>query len=259
MCFVAFLLIVIIAVLSLFCGENRFSPSPSHIVLSRWENDKGRKIDIINTEINDDILVKSKLDNIPCSQTQLIIKTDNLSFSLFTKGKIIYQNTDKKLSGYGRQIHIIDIRDIKKSSELCLYLSPVKCRKGRIEGDIFLSSKNDYLLDILCRNKAKIIELVFLSVLFISLMIIGITKLVKKIKTAPKYLYFSGCLIIISLIILLKSELYQFIFSASFATYILFFLCYPASIIFLISFIISSVKNGRVKTPSRKIIIDRTK
>ena len=239
MCFVAFLLIILLISLSFACGENRFSPSPSHIVLNKWKNENGRKLNIINSDINDSLLVEAELDNIPCSQTQLIIKTENLRFSLFTKGKIIYQNTDKKLSGYGKQIHIIDIRDIKKGSELCLYLSPVKGRKGRIEGDILLSSKNDFLLDIICKNKKTIIALVLLTVLFISLIIIGIAKLIKKKKTAPKYLYLSGCFMIIGFIIFLKSELYQFIIPASFFSYILLYSCYPLLLVFLISFILS--------------------
>ena len=250
MCFVAFLLIFVLISLSLACGESRFSPSPAHIVLSKWKNENGRKLDIINSDIDESILIQAKLDTIPCSQTQFIIKTENLKFSLFTKGKIIYQNTDKKLSGYGKQIHIIDIRDIKKGSELCLYLRPVKGRKGRVEGDIILSSKNDFLLDIICKSKKTIIALIFLMVLFISLLLIGLTKLSRKNKTAPKYLYLSGCVMIIDLIILLSSELYQFIIPASIFSIILLYSCYPLIILFLISFISSLLRKKKAAETS---------
>ncbi|MBR7060155.1 MAG: hypothetical protein IKI34_00255 [Eubacterium sp.] len=242
MCFVAFILIIIVFSFSFAVKGERFSPSPSHIVLNRWTDDNGRIIDIISADIDRDMLIHSNLETPPCTQTQFIIKTNNLKISLFTKGKIIYQNTDKKFSGYGKQIHIIDIGDIKKGSELCLFLSPVKGKGAEIEGNIILASKNDFLLDLLCRNMKIIVLLILLFLFFIGLVITGIIKLIKKKKTAPKFLYLSGCFMILSLIILLRSEIYQFIIPASFSAVILQYLCYPVFFVFLISFILSLLR-----------------
>lgn|GEM_PF-3929329 len=240
-CFVAFLLIfsaVLVAFIN-HINNDDFSPAASHTVLSRWENENGRRVYINNTDIEKEMLCTARLSSIPSSQTKLIIKTENLRFTLFTRGKILFKNSDKRLCGYGKSIHIIDISDLKDKSEINLFLIPVKGEKGRIEGDIFLTSKNDYLLDLICKNQKTALIFILLFVTAFALAVIGIFGLFRKKKTAPKAMYLALLLAVCGIIILLKSDLSQFVLGGEITRYIALYSSYSLLGIFACSFICS--------------------
>ena len=242
LCFVAFLLILTVFGVGVINQNESFSPSASHIVLSKWFGDNKRRADITFNDIDEEMLVQAKLGRIPYSQTKLIFKTNNLRFSLFTNGKMIYKNTDKKYEGYGKHIHIIDIRDLKKGDELYLFLSPVTGATGRIESDVYLTTKNDYIFELLCKNQKTIAVLSAFSAAAITLIIIGIMWLWGKKKTAPKALYLSCCMIISGLIILLKSDLAQFVLNNGVIAYLLLYSSCSLLGVFVCAFMNSVLK-----------------
>ena len=240
-CFVAFVLICIPLFSCIISGKS-FSPSPSHIVLAKWYCENGRRKEIVFSDIEKETLVHTELQRIPFSQTKLIIETNNLRFSLFSKGKIIFKNTNNEYEGYGKQTHIIDISDLKKGSELCLFLSPVKNKKGRIESDILLSSEYDYILETLCKSKSIIVLLFALIISSVVLIIIGIIRLFQKKKTAPRTIYLSCCLIVLGIIIFAKNDIAYFIFSNSIAVNSLLFSAYSLLGVLVSSFVCSTLK-----------------
>ncbi|MBQ9530953.1 MAG: hypothetical protein IJR70_02660 [Eubacterium sp.] len=241
-CFVAFLLVLIVISFDFFSSSEVLSPSPSHIVLTKWIGKNKRKTDIVFTDIEKQTLVQTKLKRIPFSQTKFIIKTNNLRFSLFTDGKIIFKNTDKKFSGYGKHIHIIDISDLKKNAQLYLLLSPVKNEKGRIENSIYLSSNNDFLLDLILKNQKAIFLFILIFIMVISSFIIGIIKLIKRDKSAPKMLYFSLFTAIIGIIVFSQNDISQFVFSNDITRYILQKSLYSLLGVFVSAFLCSVLK-----------------
>ncbi len=248
MCFVAFVLIFSAFLFTSMNGES-FFPSPSHIVLSKWIGENGRRNEKVFDSIDKETLVKTELKQLPFSQTKLIIKTNNLRFSLFTKGKILFKNTDKKYDGFGRQIHIIDISDMKKGAELFLFLSPVESRKARIENDILLTCDYDFILDSINKNTVSYLIISALFSAAIILILIGITRLLKKKKTAPRALYLSGCLADLSLILFAKCDIAQLLFNGSISGDVLLFLSYSLLGIFISSFMCSMLKiNSRIIT-----------
>ena len=240
LCFLAFLLILAGISFDFFSSEERISPAPSHIVLSKWYGENGRRSAL--DEIESETLVKTAVLTIPCAQTQFVIKTDNLRFSLFTNGKIIYKNTDKKLSGYGKHIHIIDISDIKEGAELYLFLSPVKGENSKIEGDILLTSKNDLILNLLNQNKSVIAVLCAFILVVIALLILGIIRLLKKKKTAPRALFLSGCFAVLFTVLLMKNDVSQLFFCSDFSRYLTLYSAYSLLGVFISSFLCSALK-----------------
>ena len=241
LCFLAFLLILAGISVDFFSKGERISPAPSHIVLSKWQGENGRR-KALGDEIKSETLIKTTALKIPCAQTQFVIKTDNLRFSLFTKGKIIYKNTDKRLSGYGNHIHIIDISDIKEGAPLYLFLSPVKGGKSKIEGDILLTSKNDYILNLLIKNKGFIAVLCTLFLVSIALFILGIIRLFSKKKTALRALFLSGCFAVLFTVLFMKNDVSQLFFGCDFARYLTLYSAYSLLSIFVSSYLCSALK-----------------
>ena len=238
-CLLALLLLFITLSASLIQTEcsSDFSPSPSYIVLNKWIGKNKRKISVTGIEFDEETAFHTRLANIPFYQSKMVIRTENLRFMLYTKGKIIFDNTDEKYSGYSKHTHIIDISDIKKGSELTLYLVPVKGCTGRIYSDILLTSKNDYLLNLLNTEKRIIATGIFLFSAFILLLLLGLKGLISKKKTAPKYIYFSTCFLCILLYKLSVSDLAGFFIKNAACGYPLQFLSYSLSGVFISAFI----------------------
>ena len=258
-CLIALLILSATVSASFYQNESSsdFSPSPSYIVLNKWAGKNKRKISVTGLEIKEEKTFSTKLANIPFYQTKMIIKTENLRFMLYTKGKKIFDNTDKKHSGYSKQIHIIDISDIKRDSELMLYLVPARNCTGRIYSDILLTSKNDFLLNLISNNKKSIATLIMLFSAFIILLLRGLKKLREKKKTAPKYIYLSACVFCVLLYKLSRCELAGFFIKNADSIYLLQFLTYSLSGIFSISFLASlfRIKNRFIYLNSVLILL----
>jgi hypothetical protein len=241
LCLICLIAIVLLLVFSLFGGEEKagLNSEPAHIVLNKWTDKYDRKRSICFNEIEKSATFRTSLESLPSSRTKLIFKTENLRFMLYAKGKIIFDNTDKKLTGYGEQIHIIDISDIKKKSEIFLYLAPIKNTQSRINSDILLTSKNDFVLEILSRNIKEILLCLLLFFCFVFFLVSGLIKLIKKKKTAPKMLYFSCCLGLLFLIFFLKCEPFLMITSGNALGYILLYSAYNLCGVFISAFLCS--------------------
>lgn len=222
--------------------KGAFEPSSSKIIISRWENKSKRRADIVNKDLSKAESFETKLDGIPFSQTQIVIKTNNLRFTLSTKGKILFSNTDKRFSGYGKQIHIIDIRDLKSGAVLRLFAEPVKGENGRIENAVILTTKNDYLLDLVCSNAKVLALILILFSAFLFAFSVGTINILKKKKSAPRMIYFSLCLLIADLLLLLNCDLSQFIIHSDTAKYIAFYSAYSLLGIFVSAFLCSVMK-----------------
>jgi hypothetical protein len=239
-------LLAITSICVLFCisfiTDNYESVSPSYIVLNKWHGENGRRFDIINSELKKSATFHSKLPDLSCSQTKLIFKTENLRFMLYTNGKIIFSNTDKKLSGYGEQIHIIDISEFKRGSEIKLYISPINNLKSKISSDIILTSKSDFLFSLSVKNIKILIICVLLLIASISAFIYGFIRLIQKNKAAPKNIYFSCCLIMICLTLLLKNDISVFIIRNPTIRYILPYTVYSQLGVFISSYLCSKLK-----------------
>lgn len=255
LCFVAFLLVLTGLFADFFIGAERLSPAPSHIVLSKWNGENNRRAEITFKEFKKEKLVHTKLGRIPFSQTKFIINTNNLRFSLFTKGKIIFKNTNKRYDGFGSHIHIIDISDIKPGSELYLFLSPVKGEKGRIESDIYLTATNDFLLELICKNKSIIMILILVFAAAFLLFIAGIFGLIKKKKTAPRAIFLSCCLVMFAIIILFKSDIKGFFINSGIVQHTALYSSYSLLGVFVSAFLCSALKiNSRI-TDSLSVLI----
>ena len=224
LCLICLALIGLFFILSLAntAQKKDVSPAPSHLVLNKWTDKYNRKKSVCFKSIEASATYHTSLNKLPAYQTKLIIKTDNLRFMLYTNGKIIFDNTGKKFSGYGKQIHIVDISDIRENSELFLYLSPIDKCDSRICSDIILSSKNDFLFDMLCKNVEAICALFLLLCLFVLCTFKALIILIKKKKSAPKTVYLSCCFGLFILIMFLKSELSQLFFGGVFSYLLLY-------------------------------------
>ena len=223
-------------------SANTLSPSSSHIVLNKWIDKNERKKSIADFEIKEDKTYYTVLDKIPCSQTKLIIKSENLNISIFTKGKTLYKSENNKLSGYGEYINIIDISDLKDGSVLYLRLSPVKKATGKIKPDILLTSLNDFILSLLVKNAKTIILCTAIFLLFLFFLILGTIRLIEKNKKAPKNLYFSCFLLILLFCFLFRSDISQLITKSSEVKYVARFSSYNLLGIFISSYICSAFK-----------------
>ena len=243
LCLLAILSICVLLCASFINQEGEKGLSPSSIVLNKWYGENGRRCEILNAEIKEASTYRAVLPALPFSQTKLIFKSENLKFMLFAKGKILFDNTDKRLSGYGKSIHIIDISELKKGSEINLYISPINKQKSKITSDIILTSKSDYLLGLISKNLKYLILCILLFIASVSAFIYGLIRLIQKNKTAPKSIYFSCCILIIGLTLLLKNDISCFIIRNSEVRYILKYTLYSQSGIFILSYLCSKFKD----------------
>ena len=243
LCLICFVLIFSLLSTSVIIGakSSNFSTEPAHIVLNKWTDKFDRKRSICFINIDDSATYHTTLLHIPSSQTKLIIKTENLRFLLYTGGKIIFDNTKEKLSGYGKQTHIIDISDLKENSEIFLYLSPIKKADSRISSDILLTSENDFLLDLLIKSAKAFFFAFPMLLLSVHSLIFGIIRLLKKEKSAPKLLYFSCCAADLFLIIMMKSSLSQLLIYNSVLRGILLFASCISLAVFFFAFFASII------------------
>ncbi len=160
--------------------DMKLSGAPSYEILRDWKGSNGRRFDVAERTISDNTTLYTKIGQRHLKDC-LVIKSQNLKVSAYTKGKVIYSTDDSGIKLCGTRITVIPLSDIKSGGELALHLEP-KGKKAKVILPIYTGAKNDILLSLFLREKT-VLYLLF-TVLITA--ILTVQKLLKsKIKTAP--------------------------------------------------------------------------
>lgn len=235
--------VIFTAALKLSSDGEKFTPSPSHMVLNKWYDENNRKYSINKLDITEEKTFYLTLDKKPFKNAKIILKSENMLIRAYTDGKMLYKSRG---SGFGEYISIIDTEDVNKNSEIYIHLTPVSNMTGRIKSDIYLTSNNDYLLTTICKNKENLCICLALAAVVAFLFAIGAVRLAHKNKKAPKSLYFSCFLMLILTLIFFKGDISQFLIGSSDIKYICIYASYMLLAIPLSAFL-SSVLGAKHK------------
>lgn len=101
---------------------------------------------------------------------KLIVKAKNMNIMARTNGRIILNTKKSFLSGYGSHYYFIDADDLDDGI-VYIRLSPNKLSKGKIQGTVYLTTRNDFMYNRIIKKRPLLIILIILihSLLFILL------------------------------------------------------------------------------------------
>ncbi|MBE6720592.1 MAG: hypothetical protein E7571_08090, partial [Ruminococcaceae bacterium] len=220
--------IVICAVFVLMCcsaalvslgGDDdvKISSKPAHAVLSHWYRDNGRRFKKLYYPVDKEITVSTKVKE-SCKNRCVIIHSENLAVTLYTKGKVLYSTKDGGKSLYGNRTTVIDVSDISSSKELFLRLTPVTKGSCRITEPIYLTTNNDYIVTMLSRERAT---LTAATAMLAAIIICLIAAAVKRNKKFSPFVY-TACFMALCLVnVFCRSEVSQLLIGKNIARYML--------------------------------------
>ena len=215
----AVLTITAIAIISvLIVGTVKGEPSqrlysaPAHTVITKWYGDNGRRKNIHQLQIDEDIILHAKTEE---TGKCIILKTSNVAVKAYTKGKVLYECTETGRALRGQRITIIDAKELKKGAAIYLRLSPAEKKIGTIDAPIYSADVNEYLFTLLSNEKGTVIALAAMLSAFLISLSLFIFSAVFLRRKSPLPLLFCSANILSAMLLLSKSDLLQFFISSS--------------------------------------------
>ena len=186
-------------------ANQRFRAQPSHTVLTKWYDSKGRRQRIYSLKTAAPVTLSSPAEK-RMEGKCIILRSENLKIKAYTRGKVLYQSSEQDKASRGERITIIPVDEVKKGGTIYLHLTPLKNKTGAVTEPVYLMSNNEYLFSVLCREKAVIAGVFALFAIGISLLIFALSR--RRCAALHYLLLADGCLI---LLLLSGSDLWWFV------------------------------------------------
>ena len=156
-------------------GDMLFCSQPSHTVITKWYDNKGRRQRIYNLKTTEPVTLSSPIEK-SINGRCIIIRSENLKITAYTKGKVLYKSSGKDKEYKGERVTIIPVDEVKKGGTIYLNLTPVKSKTGAVMEPVYLMSNNEYLFSVLCREKAVIAGIFTLFAIGFALLIFALSQ-----------------------------------------------------------------------------------
>lgn len=164
------LALLCITAVSKSSGDLLFRTQPSHTVITKWYDNKGRRQRIYNLKTTEPVTLSSPVEK-SINGRCIIIRSENLKITVYTKGKVLYKSSGKDKECTGERVTIIPVDEVKKGGTIYLNLTPVKSKTGAVTEPVYLMSNNEYLFSVLCREKAVIAGIFTLFAIGVALIV----------------------------------------------------------------------------------------
>lgn len=199
---IAVALITATQTVAVFCVDKSNDFSPSYSVITGWHTGNGKYFSVAQTDIEDTITIYSKSPSQISRGSKMIIYSQGLNITVGTKGKEIHKEKGLPYPTYC----FVSCADIPRNAEIFLRLESVDSN-AKILSPVYLTSKNDYIFSKAYDN--KYVLLLSIALFFISFMLINFA--FYKIKERPHYsgrfFHCSAILILLSIVLILKTEI----------------------------------------------------
>lgn len=203
-----------------------FRDNPSYTVVNKWYDKENKKISLNSFETDTELLLHTELPTGDYKDAKLIIKTENLSLSAHTNGKILFRSNESKYACFGECWNIIDVSDIQDGGRIYLQLIPKDNMTGSISETVYLTTQNDFLMHFLSENKmiAGIISLAFVLLILYTLW--SVKKMLKAKRAAAKHIYACCTIFLLIVTAVTKTNLSFFILGSSAVNYLALYSAY---------------------------------
>lgn len=199
---IAVALITATQIVAVFCVDKNNDFSPSYSVITGWHTGNGKYFSVNQTDIEDTVTVYSKFPSQISQGSKIIIHSQGLNITVGTKGKEIYKEKGLPYPTYC----FVSCADIPRNAEIFLRLEPVDTN-AKMLSSVYLSSKNDFIFSQIYENRLTIM----LSFTLLLSSLLMIVYAFHKIKVRPHYsgrfFHCSAILILLSTVLILKTEI----------------------------------------------------
>lgn len=199
---IAVALITATQIVAVFCVDKSNDFSPSYSVITGWHTGNGKYFSVNQTDIKDTVTVYSKSPSQISQGSKIIIHSQGLNITVGTKGKEIYKEKGLPYPTYC----FVSCADIPRNAEIFLRLEPIDTN-AKMLSSVYLSSKNDFIFSKAYEKKPMI--LLSLALLFSSFMtvIFAFHKIRKRPHFSGRFFHCSAILILLSIVLILKTEI----------------------------------------------------
>ncbi len=199
---------------------------PSHRVMTKWYGENGRRFSVCEATVTAPVVLRMTAET-DGKDKKLILKTENLAVTAYTKGRILYHCSDTGKALLGKRTTVITADDIKKGKDVYLQLAPAAQQTGKMLQPVYLADNNDYLFTVLARSaRTHLLLGVLAAAMLICLAVVAVFfRQARNCRAAYRKSKPILCLIALSallfLLLLSKSELFCFLAGCSEGAYLL--------------------------------------
>ena len=210
-------------------GDMKLSPKPSYTVMRDWKATNGRRFDIAGCTLYRPTTLRTVV-KADCGMLCMMIKSQNLKITAYTKGKVIYKTCEHGLKLCGTRITVIPLSDLKRGDELSLLLEP-RGKGGRVISPVYAGTNNDMLMNVISRERGTVYAL---FAVFTAIVLTAAKLLRAKRKTAP-LLCLLGAELTLFTCVLCCGDIAQFFIGSSLVRLVLYYISYALTPIMLIT------------------------